>query len=615
VEEAAPAPVAKPAAGAKPAAAASKTPKTKAPELPTAGGDDSGSGSGSGGEDGESGGPESRGHMLQRHKRVRAGWVGTALARDSRRLARGALAGESTTVTCQGCRGPHTQTPTALRSRPCKRAQEMLAHKKAMQRSGKKSKDEIAKLTANLEKRHAAELRGLDEGGSSGSATAAASGSSTAKGGAAGTGDTAVGGSTAKGGAPAVAASVGDGDGDPLSKYMKGLTMDSAQAAAQSKVGSLGVSRRRVLGAGALLEAAMSLAAGPSPTTKGLTLAWLPGNVALGAWQPSPTSRTRLISTPPQRPSKAQKRREKHAARDAEREARIAAEKEALGTPERLAEEAELKALLAPLGLGIKEIRVGCRGWAWVGAVVSGRVASRRTTELAAGCVSEGCTQGRPLRRGRRQAPKRAFQRGACSASPRQPTCPIPSSPRPTPQADGHCMYRSVEHQLRVTKAGGGVGGVGSGSGSGDEEAGGEGEGEGEGVPNYQELREMAADYIRAHREEFAPYLVPEDEASDPAEHFEAYCNTIEETATWGGHLELQALAGALARRITVYGVGMAPQVLGEGFEAEGAGLKLCFLRHALGLGEHYNSTKRLLFAPGGEGTGRGDEGDEGDEE
>jgi hypothetical protein len=33
-----------------------------------------------------------------------------------------------------------------------------------------------------------------------------------------------------------------------------------------------------------------------------------------------------------------------------------------LGTPERLAEEAALKAVLAPLGLGIKEIRVGgCR--------------------------------------------------------------------------------------------------------------------------------------------------------------------------------------------------------------------------------------------------------------
>lgn len=53
--------------------------------------------------------------------------------------------------------------------------------------------------------------------------------------------------------------------------------------------------------------------------------------------------------------------------RDAEREARIAAEKDALGTPERLAEEAALRALLAPLGLAIREIRVGWLpgGWGW----------------------------------------------------------------------------------------------------------------------------------------------------------------------------------------------------------------------------------------------------------
>lgn len=38
------------------------------------------------------------------------------------------------------------------------------------------------------------------------------------------------------------------------------------------------------------------------------------------------------------------------------------AEKEELGTPERLEEEAALKALLAPLGLGVKEIRVRGRG-------------------------------------------------------------------------------------------------------------------------------------------------------------------------------------------------------------------------------------------------------------
>jgi hypothetical protein len=56
--------------------------------------------------------------------------------------------------------------------------------------------------------------------------------------------------------------------------------------------------------------------------------------------------------------TKAQKRREKQAAKQAERDARIAAELEAAGPSAREEEEAALKALLAPLGLGIKEIRV-----------------------------------------------------------------------------------------------------------------------------------------------------------------------------------------------------------------------------------------------------------------
>jgi hypothetical protein len=56
--------------------------------------------------------------------------------------------------------------------------------------------------------------------------------------------------------------------------------------------------------------------------------------------------------------TKAQKRREKQAAKQAERDARIAAELEAAGPSERETEEAALKALLAPLGLGIKETRV-----------------------------------------------------------------------------------------------------------------------------------------------------------------------------------------------------------------------------------------------------------------
>lgn len=41
------------------------------------------------------------------------------------------------------------------------------------------------------------------------------------------------------------------------------------------------------------------------------------------------------------------------------------------------------------------------------------------------------------------------------------------------------------------------------------------------------------------------------------------YCDRVEGSADWGGQLELRALAQALARRITVYSVGMPPVVMG----------------------------------------------------
>jgi len=91
-----------------------------------------------------------------------------------------------------------------------------------MQRSGKRSKDEIAKLTAQMEKRHAEELKQLDQGGGVGGSTAAAAvkGSS----------------STAKAASSTAAAAAAPAAADPLSKFLKGLTVDSSEAAAQPRV-------------------------------------------------------------------------------------------------------------------------------------------------------------------------------------------------------------------------------------------------------------------------------------------------------------------------------------------------------------------------------------------
>jgi OTU-like cysteine protease len=146
-----------------------------------------------------------------------------------------------------------------------------------------------------------------------------------------------------------------------------------------------------------------------------------------------------------------------------------------------------------------------------------------------------------------------------------------------------------------------------------------------------------------------------EEEGGDPAAVLEAYCARLEGTAAWGGHVELTALAAALQRHIKVrsapvallqesctaavcssfsqhycctaavngpwtdsivilvwmrgkttsatlllhprqvYAVGMPTVSLGKEHEPAGAPpLQLCYLRHAFGLGEHYNSTKPL---------------------
>jgi hypothetical protein len=68
----------------------------------------------------------------------------------------------------------------------------------------------------------------------------------------------------------------------------------------------------------------------------------------------------------------------------------------------------------------------------------------------------------------------------------------------------------------------------------------------------------------------------------------------VQDTAAWGGQVELGALARALRRQIRVFAVGMPLLTLGDEFAGEGSTLEVCYLRHAFGLGEHYNSVEPL---------------------
>lgn len=127
-------------------------------------------------------------------------------------------------------------------------------------------------------------------------------------------------------------------------------------------------------------------------------------------------------------------------------------------------------------------------------------------------------------------------------------------------RADGHCLYRSVEDQLSRWQAG---------------------------PPDVAALRAATAAWMRAHPDDYLPFLELEEGDGDG---FERYCAEVADSAAWGGQLELGALAAALRRRVTVYSARLPPVEMGS--EWGGDSLLLAYHQHAFGLGEHYNSVR-----------------------
>ncbi|XP_021280321.1 OTU domain-containing protein 6B [Herrania umbratica] len=141
---------------------------------------------------------------------------------------------------------------------------------------------------------------------------------------------------------------------------------------------------------------------------------------------------------------------------------------------------------------------------------------------------------------------------------------------------DGHCLYRAVEDQLALLSGG-------------------------SSPYTYQELREMAAAYMRKHASDFHPFFLSEntiDGDSDDSlvERFENYCKEVESTATWGGQLELGALTHCLRKHIMIFSGSFPDVEMGKEYKSDGrstssnATIRLSYHRHAFGLGEHYNS-------------------------
>ncbi|RDW60912.1 OTU-like cysteine protease [Coleophoma cylindrospora] len=132
---------------------------------------------------------------------------------------------------------------------------------------------------------------------------------------------------------------------------------------------------------------------------------------------------------------------------------------------------------------------------------------------------------------------------------------------------DGHCLFSAVADQLSQ---------AGIPLNPGNEEV-----AENE---RYKVVRHAAAKYIQGHPDDFVAWL---------DEPLEDYVHKIRDTAEWGGHLELLALAKTYNVEICVLQNG-PPQNIEPGLDGQEPGkIWLAYYRHGFGLGEHYNSLRK----------------------
>ena len=130
---------------------------------------------------------------------------------------------------------------------------------------------------------------------------------------------------------------------------------------------------------------------------------------------------------------------------------------------------------------------------------------------------------------------------------------------------DGHCLYSAISHQL-------------------------------DGNLDYKKIRKIASDYLQSHEQDFIPFMVNASGDSMTTQEFESYCIDVKESSTWGGQIELQALAMALDCLIHVYQADTPRIIIGEqdSLNSKKQTLFLSYHKHSYGLGEHYNSLIKM---------------------
>lgn len=139
--------------------------------------------------------------------------------------------------------------------------------------------------------------------------------------------------------------------------------------------------------------------------------------------------------------------------------------------------------------------------------------------------------------------------------------------------SDGHCLYRAVAKQLCLAAS------LPPAAAAVRRDC----EAEGGGAGGFRSVRRCAAASLRENAEDLAAFVEGD---------FGAHCERVEESADWGGHVELQALARKLQLPILVHRAGEPPLEVGGPAEAEGAAIHVSYHHSYYALGEHYNSVE-----------------------
>lgn len=92
--------------------------------------------------------------------------------------------------------------------------------------------------------------------------------------------------------------------------------------------------------------------------------------------------------------------------------------------------------------------------------------------------------------------------------------------------SDGDCMYKAVEHQLATRH---------------------------QCQSSVGQLRQATANQLKQHPDQYLPFLTSSSgDTLMNHEEFEKYCDQVEKTRSWGGNVELKALASHLNTEIQV---------------------------------------------------------------